>query len=854
MPVAIGMMIGIIADYYLAPSSVVCWAALLVGLAIALIWKNVRSAALAGLVLASAPVGAMRHDLAFRQLPANHIYNFSRPESFIAHITGTIASIPQIIEPDPAGSRAFDTGPRTKFVLEVQSIDGLSGPISAEGKVAVSIRAPVLLAAVGDTVAMTGWLFRPRGPQNPGDYDRALDLRRSGIRVAFSADHAESVKIISRPAATQTGLGPILARIRLRLARYLVHDAFDDEDAGAGVMQAVVLGQRGAVPKAMNEAFIRTGNAHFLAASGMNVAWLAIMVWVVMRLLGVYYRTTAIVLAILIVSYTLAAEPEPSILRAGTMGILGCLALLVRGRPSVLNWLACSAIVVLMVDPCDLFRPGFQLSFLAVIAVMHVTPRILAFLEGSRWIRQRALSPLGIWGSNSAFPLAVLVAGEESDMERWPKFLARQFCRAALLAFCVSVACTLTTAPLTCYQFNQVSLWAPLSTFILWLPAFIATLIGYAKVTLGMLIPSSAIMFGPLLAASTTVMTATVDLLSKFPHALIDGRSPSAVWVITCYAALAFWLYLPRREKPQDEAQRADSKVSMFRRLDFLIFPLALVLIAWWLIPPRWITHDPKVLQVWMLAVGDGSANVIETPDNHVYICDFGTRSAFDAGNTATSFLKARGIARIDACIISHADFDHYGAIPRIAREFSVGRIILNDQFEPSARGKPAVTKFLADMREEQIPIETITGPAKLFDENGVTMETLWPPPVVAGLMKHDNDASTVLRISYEGRSILLPGDIAEAAMSQLISRELRADVLNLPHHGSVVHNTKPFIDAVNPQFCIRSTSQRKSMTLNGIEEAVAPRKYLTTADSGCILVEIRDGKISARPVMARAD
>ncbi len=76
----------------------------------------------------------------------------------------------------------------------------------------------------------------------------------------------------------------------------------------------------------------------------------------------------------------------------------------------------------------------------------------------------------------------------------------------------------------------------------------------------------------------------------------------------------------------------------------------------------------------------------------------------------------------------------------------------------------------------------------------------------------------------------------------------INAEVLALPHHGGVVHNTRAFIGAVDPRVAIRSTGQRRYMTTNGIDAIAAPREYYSTADDGCVLIRIRDGKLEAGP------
>ncbi len=251
-------------------------------------------------------------------------------------------------------------------------------------------------------------------------------------------------------------------------------------------------------------------------------------------------------------------------------------------------------------------------------------------------------------------------------------------------------------------------------------------------------------------------------------------------------------------------------------------------------------------------------------------IYDFGTRSSFDAGPLAVSFLKHRSIDRIDVVFVTHTDFDHYSGIETIAKNFPIGRVILNDQFERFAPEKSGPRRFLDAIRKQGIPIEFWSGPKVLGDTldnasprqrqaGDVRIESIWPPAAKDRQLAEANEISTVLRLSYQGRSILLTGDIAEAAMATLLvddphrlragATPLHADALALPHHGSVVHNTADFIATVDPQIAVRSSGQRRGLTINRIEQVAGRRTYFTTADDGCILLTIRDGNLSAEAV-----
>jgi len=826
LPLAVGLILGITADWFLAPASWIAATAILAGAGAALAGRRRSLVATLALLMAAAGVGALRHATADRWLASDHIVLFTSPEPMLAEVQGRVISTPYSVEPAADVPRAYSIGPKTHFIIEASRLAGLEGPITVSGKVTVSIKGVLPTLGPGDLVQMTGWVYRPRGPRNPGEYDWALHQRRSGLFVGMSCDHAESVIRLDRSGGAFQRL---LDGARARARGYLLDSAFDEGDIGAGVLEAMVLAQRSAVPEAMNQAFIRTGNAHFLAASGMNVAWLAVTGWAAMTLLGLHYRKKAVAAALLIASYVLLAEPQPSILRAGIMGLLWCASVYHRGRSNVLNWLACSAVVLLLIDPNDCFRPGFQYSFMAVLALVHLYPRLTAAIASAMpWERLRRDGLLLQGTTGSFLPMA---DGEQSGAADLARKGADWFVRLLLL----SLSAWLVTSPLSCYIFNQFTPWGAVDTCLLWFLAAPVTCWGYLTLLAGLLFPSSGVIFGPVLKFGTGLMLGLVQLLARVPGTILDGRSPSVWWVLAVYATLGLWLYRP----------------SILRwRHSFKV--LAVLLIAWWLVPPWWVRADHDRLLVWVLAAGDGNAVVAELPDGKVLICDFGTRSPFDIGRLGVSFLKHRGINKVDAVFVSHPDFDHYSGIETIIREIPVGRVLINDWFEPLAPERSAAWQFLEAVRKAGTPIEIIHAGTRLAGTGDVAVEALWPPAEAEAVPLGDNDSSTVLRISYQDRSILLPGDITDLPARRLIAGQvLRSEALLLPHHGSVFGATRDFIDAVDPRIVVRSTGQRSGMTTNNIESLAAGRRYFSTADAGCVLLEVKNGRITAQAVVA---
>lgn len=834
VPIALGIILGIHFDRALMPP---IWGIVvlgLIGLLFALpiaskvrlvsILPRTRRYLVASFLMAVA-VGMARHAGNQRYIPADHIAQFARGQPLIVSVTGRLASPVRIIEPNAEIPRAYDMSPRTRFLLDVESAEGTSGPVPVTGRLMISINEPILDVSEGARVTITGWLYRIRPPSNPGAYDWAAHHRRDGILAALSTDHAAAMRVIERPATR--GLGSFVDEMRRRLNRYLVEVSFPDDEESAGVVAAMVLGQRSVVSRSLNESFMRTGNVHFLAASGMNVAWLALVGWVFARVINIQYRAATVGIAILIVTFVLISEPQPSILRAGIVGLVACITIYFRGRRNSINSLAFAAILLLLFRPGDWFSAGFQLTFIATLGLLHVFPVLSNALAHAfiRLGRPRLASLLVIGDTEPFDPYFALLP--ETRLPGW----ALRACSVVLQTLVLAIAEWIVTWPLTCFHFNTFTPWGAIGTFLVAPLAMITAWVGFITLLIGLPYPSLGALIGPVLNVVCRLMVELVAWLAKLPGTLLDGRSPSGTWVVVVYGVMALWVYSSEKFRGR------------FRRP---LVAASILVCAWWVANPLLIGRANGALRVWCLAVGDGTGTVIELPNGKTVLYDFGTRSNLDAAMVAHDFLRHRGIGEINTAFVSHANFDHYGAIETIARRVPIRRILINDQFEPSIRENPAAQRFLKSMRDNGVIVETFSGETQFDLCPDVEITSIWPPPHADKPAPSDNDASTVLRLEYEGKSILLTGDIAEWALGgsvDTVADRLRADVLALPHHGSVVTNTRGFIEAANPSAAIRSSGQRRALTVNGIEELVGNnRQYFNTADDGCVVVTLQNG------------
>jgi competence protein ComEC len=257
-----------------------------------------------------------------------------------------------------------------------------------------------------------------------------------------------------------------------------------------------------------------------------------------------------------------------------------------------------------------------------------------------------------------------------------------------------------------------------------------------------------------------------------------------------------------------------------------------------WAVAPR-PAGDALVLHV--LSVGNGTATLIELPNGRNLMYDVGCWPAYDVEKWAVGPVLARDRCRqVDAVLLSHGDLDHYLGLPALLDRRTVNAVFTTPDFDREAESSVPARRLVADMKHRPGLWRRISRGDRLSGTGAADVEVLWPP--VGIRPAENNDASMVVRVTYAGRRILLCGDVQDYALEQLIATtDLQADVLLLPHHGSVVPSTAAFVRAVDPQFCIRSSARPITDTLARVVEG---RRFLTTADNGAIEIHVLKGHI----------
>ena len=327
---------------------------------------------------------------------------------------------------------------------------------------------------------------------------------------------------------------------------------------------------------------------------------------------------------------------------------------------------------------------------------------------------------------------------------------------------------TLGLYPATVLLFQQASLVAPVANFVC-VP--LVGLVITPAVFLSALTSTVSVELAALLLYPVDwllgVMSAYLGFLATLPLAIVSTGQVS-IPILSLVVVAVLLAIMPYRPGVR-----------------WLLVPLLLPLIF-----SRSDNPEAGSYRVTFLDVGQGSAVIVRTA-NRVLVYDTGAQfsASFNAADAVIiPYLRSHRIDTLDALVVSHSDNDHSGGVDELLEHLHVDKLW---------HSQPLVTFMDSVPEVDNAGCES--GIAWHWDD--VRFEFLHPPP---NFNASDNNLSCVLRItSASGERTLLTGDIEREAEALLLSIAGPADILMVPHHGSLTSSSIDFVGATRPKFAV---------------------------------------------------
>lgn len=725
---------GILAGEFLVIPSAALVAVAAAGLAFA--------SARAGLVplwLATASVFALAHTWQWTDDPRRAWAQAIAGEPRTAVVTGLVTDEPQAL----SGEKW-----RVRFAVEQWDLEGSQAGVPAEIVLRWAAAEP---PRYGDRWRVEGVLTRIPPPRNPGEFDAASWWGRQGVFLEMRNADASRAELLER------GQGSALVAAALAARAWMLRTlalGLQDSPAVAGLIAGITLGVRDQAADELAGAFRQTGTFHLFSVSGLHVGMFALLLWLVLRPLGVPRRAAVMAIIPLLFFYALVTGASPPALRAAVMLSIAFGGFLLDRPNTAPNSLAAAALLLLGWDTNQLFSTGFQMSFCIVAAIFVLAPPLQDYLVAR--LRPDPFLPRRLYNRRQRF--------------------AADTGHALGTTLSVSTAAWIGSLPLTILVFHLVPLLS---------------------------VPAN------LLAVPLAFAVLAVAMLSLL-------AAPFSLWLATVFNNTNWGLASLLVAGVQTTANLPGSYVYL---------------------PPAWM-QPPAKLTVFDLS--DGGAQLLRTRQA-AWLFDTGSEQDFI--RVIEPSLRAAGVGRLDALVLTHGDHDHIAGAGRALISTTPRRV-----FDSVIRDRSPARRAIHQALRDSAKPKALVLPGDVFAAGAdARVEILWPDP------RHTSgtadDQALVARVEVGGFRTLFMSDSGLATEAVLLARrpdDLRSDIVVFGRHGKDATASEEFLTAVRPQAVIVAAPDpfRKGGGEPGLRErlALTGAEIFDQATCGAVVVTFSDG------------
>ncbi|MBK7106452.1 MAG: DNA internalization-related competence protein ComEC/Rec2 [Ignavibacteriae bacterium] len=594
---------------------------------------------------------------------------------------------------------------------------------------------------IGNKIKFIGTIVQAKNQRNPGEFNYEEYLNNIGISGVISCYEYDDFKIVDERKFV---LNNLIFEVR-KLIDNRIKELYSEKYSY--FLKGILLADRSDIDTGTKTAFTNTGVIHVLAVSGLHVGFIAVIIFLLSGRINIKYKYYTSIVGIII--FLILTGSLPSVFRASIMAILFFISKLSGRSTNGFNSIAIAAFIILVLNPSELFNPGFLLSFSAVLSILII------------------------------FPIF---------SEKLKTFSINKIVKNILLFFSVSMAAQIGTLPFTIYYFNKISIISLFANMI------VIPMIGIivAVAVLSILVSIISISFASIFAVANTFLISLIfyfiKVLSNLDFSFINIFNFSIYDGAVFYISLVLIIY-------------STKTINGFK----LILTLTIIVFSTFLlfkIDNKSLLPENE-LTIFTIDVGQGDSFLVKFPNNKIALIDAGNSTEFfDCGEFIIyPLLQRLEIEKIDYAFISHLDSDHFGG-----SIFLIQNNLIENLFKPKKEEsiKDKIFEKFLDSNNVQYFFYSDT-----TFKIGETSVTFFNDTTKLNSMNFSsNDNSGIVKIDYGKNSFLFVGD-AELEMEKFLvenySDKLKSDVLKIGHHGSKHSSNDEFLEIVNPKIGIIS-------------------------------------------------
>ena len=403
---------------------------------------------------------------------------------------------------------------------------------------------------LNDRVGVLGEIEKADKQMNPSDFDNQKYLLSENISCQIRATELEILK--SKENLTETLRNNISSRI---------DNIFNNEDFG--IMHALIIGDDSKLDPDTNERYMKSGIGHILCISGLHVGLIMTLIIGITSKMGSKYYSRHIITLLGIWGYAVFTGFATSTVRAAIMITVFIGSRLLLEEEDNLNSLALASIVILTFRPYQLYMPGFQLSFLAVLAVTLANQIIMKLKV-------------------------------EDRLRKWHTI------------FVPWILIQLATSIPLMYHFYEVPLVSSMLNFVI-IPIFSCILImGWTIIVISFFNINIVVILSNIICLIFNTINVVVEKTLQLPYSTVLVGRPNRINFILYILLILLFIY---------GIGRYFISIKKYK-LSVLIVCLIFIV----------INIIPSKLDISLLYVGQGDGTVIITPNDKIIVIDGGNK------------------------------------------------------------------------------------------------------------------------------------------------------------------------------------------------------------------------------------
>ena len=496
-----------------------------------------------------------------------------------------------------------------------------------------------------------------------------------------------------------------------------------------------------------------------LAISGMHANYVLMGIGYVLKKFD--NRKSKYIFIVFLMFFSQFTGASSSILRAVIMSSLLIISKLVYRKSDTLNNIAISCIIILILNPYNIWNLGFQLSYLGTMGIVIFYKNMDDMLNSIKIFKT-----------------------DKKLLKKSNKILLKIYDKIKSI-IAVSVSANILILPVLIYNFNNISFTFLISNVLVTPILGIMIFLGYIICIISII----SINLAEIIAVFFNFFLIIFEKIAVFSASISISRfivvTPNLYVIILIYIGIFYLKIFYKR-----------NHIRILRKI-FII--LIIIIMAF----KSFHAYNLN-FKMYFIDVGQGDSTLIVTSTSKTILIDGGGSETgnYNVGESIlVPYLLDRKIKSIDYIIISHFDSDHVQGVFTVMEKLNVKNVVISKQGKISEN----YNYFKEIIKRKNINVIIVKAGDKLVVDKYTYFDILWPTYELVNENILNNN-SIVCKLNHKEIKILFTGDIEEIAekkMLELYDNELEADILKVAHHGSKTSSIQEFIEKVNPKIVL---------------------------------------------------